>query len=561
MNIEGDMLMKIRLIFIFMLMMGISLAAEPQIDPSYQIDWSKVGVYNVANYGAIPNDALDDAPAIHAAILAAYTAGGGTVDIPPGRFMLATRMAPGLGTDGAFLSPMSHVRIRGAGMGITTLKVADSMRTSTQSCAILFDPDYTSGHICHDFVISDITFDGNAQNNRWYPGWTSYWDRVGAANAGDGIIERCEFTNITGEWCIQVMGASREAGCKNVIIRDNVIRNVCTAAINDSIPDFSCIYTEVWNATVENNIIEPATMVHIAAGIELHSAGSIARNNNIKNLGNGILLGNNGGTVANSQMSATGNRLEVDGMGIVAWGFAGKQFETVDISGNEILMLSTSTSGSYGIIHLYGPLIGRGSSTKHLKIDNNLIIGNATTPPAYGIMVNNVLDGVITRNDIRNTLKSGIYVFSNTTTPRLIVKDNILSQWGIAATSEEYGMTLTVDATIADLQILNNAFSNTLTAATGYGILGYIASGPVVLAKIKGNTFACTLTQKVLITGYSGTSYVRIETEEAAAPTAGQHNVGSICWNTNPSAGGPPGWMCTTTSAPGTWKAMANLAA
>lgn len=36
---------------------------------------------------------------------------------------------------------------------------------------------------------------------------------------------------------------------------------------------------------------------------------------------------------------------------------------------------------------------------------------------------------------------------------------------------------------------------------------------------------------------------------------------GEIVWNSAPSAGGPPGWMCVASGTPGTWKAMANLAA
>ena len=45
-----------------------------------------------------------------------------------------------------------------------------------------------------------------------------------------------------------------------------------------------------------------------------------------------------------------------------------------------------------------------------------------------------------------------------------------------------------------------------------------------------------------------------------AAPTTGSHARGDRCYNTMPSAGGTPGWVCTTAGIPGTWKAMANLA-
>lgn len=50
-------------------------------------------------------------------------------------------------------------------------------------------------------------------------------------------------------------------------------------------------------------------------------------------------------------------------------------------------------------------------------------------------------------------------------------------------------------------------------------------------------------------------------TQGTAAPIAGTWAVGDICWNTTPSAEGVPGWVCTTAGAPGTWKAMAALAA
>lgn len=49
-------------------------------------------------------------------------------------------------------------------------------------------------------------------------------------------------------------------------------------------------------------------------------------------------------------------------------------------------------------------------------------------------------------------------------------------------------------------------------------------------------------------------------TSGAAAPTTGSWARGSIVWNTAPSSGGPPGWVCVTAGSPGTWKAMANLA-
>lgn len=47
---------------------------------------------------------------------------------------------------------------------------------------------------------------------------------------------------------------------------------------------------------------------------------------------------------------------------------------------------------------------------------------------------------------------------------------------------------------------------------------------------------------------------------DTAAPTTGTWERGDIVWNSAPSAGGTPGWMCVAAGTPGTWKAMANLA-
>lgn len=53
---------------------------------------------------------------------------------------------------------------------------------------------------------------------------------------------------------------------------------------------------------------------------------------------------------------------------------------------------------------------------------------------------------------------------------------------------------------------------------------------------------------------YKGLEY------RTAAPTAGDWLQGDVVFNSQPAAGGTPGWMCVTSGTPGTWKAMANLA-
>lgn len=50
-------------------------------------------------------------------------------------------------------------------------------------------------------------------------------------------------------------------------------------------------------------------------------------------------------------------------------------------------------------------------------------------------------------------------------------------------------------------------------------------------------------------------------TTGTAAPSSETWKRGDLCWNSEPSADGTPGWVCITSGSPGTWKAMADLEA
>lgn len=58
-----------------------------------------------------------------------------------------------------------------------------------------------------------------------------------------------------------------------------------------------------------------------------------------------------------------------------------------------------------------------------------------------------------------------------------------------------------------------------------------------------------------------GYSYGLKEAFGTTAPTAGIWQQGDRCWNTGVAAAGVPGWVCVTSGSPGTWKAMAAVAA
>lgn len=68
-------------------------------------------------------------------------------------------------------------------------------------------------------------------------------------------------------------------------------------------------------------------------------------------------------------------------------------------------------------------------------------------------------------------------------------------------------------------------------------------------------------TNSVGVNGSSLAGESRSQLTGTTPPTTGKWRRGDIMWNNNPSASNPSGWMCVTSGTPGTWKAMANLAA
>lgn len=112
-----------------------------------------LAVYNVRDFGARGDGVTDDTKAIQAAINAAHNAGGGSVYVPSGLYILKGNT---LMNSSGCLRLTDNVTIYGDGMGQTTLKVADGW--SGTITGIIRTP---FGVQTHDVGIHDLTLDGN----------------------------------------------------------------------------------------------------------------------------------------------------------------------------------------------------------------------------------------------------------------------------------------------------------------------------------------------------------------------------------------------------------------
>jgi len=121
---------------------------------------------------------------------------------------------------------------------------------------------------------------------------------------------------------------------------------------------------------------------------------------------------------------------------------------------------------------------------------------------------------------------------------------------GVVVQSPQQVKTLTITG--------NNFIDERAPSKITYGV--YISDSNIGYLNYLAGTV-----NSALISVYfeNGTNTINTKTGRwyfSAAPTAGPWSRGNIVWNTLPSSGGPPGWMCVASGTPGTWKAMANLA-
>lgn len=124
------------------------------------------GVYNVKAYGAVGNGTTDDRAAINAAITAANAAGGGTVYMPPGTYLVTAATHPNPSQTGlAGIVNRTSVSLVGAGQSSTIIKLADNQDSAdTTGVQIVTHYDNISGGSDSDMTFRDFTIDGNYAN-------------------------------------------------------------------------------------------------------------------------------------------------------------------------------------------------------------------------------------------------------------------------------------------------------------------------------------------------------------------------------------------------------------
>lgn len=191
------------------------------------------------------------------------------------------------------------------------------------------------------------------------------------------------------------------------------------------------------------------------------------------------------------------------------------------------------------------------------KIDNTPIIGNG------------VQDSVIAQNQFTNICIGSTAevddcaIFLTFQSNKNVITGN---SFGIGANTPRFYVTLQPAGTPSLKIPTGNIITNNMFLRQTSGLFNVInnnSSQDYLCENIVSNNISLASASQGMVSGavYFSNEGASKVVHDNAPPVAGTFAVGDKCWNTVPSAGGTPGWVCTTAGTPGTWKAMANVAA
>lgn len=298
--------------------------------------------FNIVDFGATTGDTTDDTTAIEKALTACADAGGGTVMIPAGTFMLSRR-----GAESPILEMPPNTTLRGQGPA-SILKFTPEVNQGNFWRMIGAPVDGETRNV----VIRDLHLDGSSTHTEYIKGKTP------EHNAGlwfynkDHIIENITVLNVFAEnFSGDCMAFSYN--CRSITIRDCTLRNFirqgiqlggspgsrdylvtgCRDLEHTVRPGGSTIHVEhargLQNVIIEHNQCRKSIL---AGGVD----GMIIRGNTIT----GKLVGN-----GNSNLIVSDNIIRANGTSgsVVQFGYT----KGLTIRGNTILGIDANAVGLY----------------------------------------------------------------------------------------------------------------------------------------------------------------------------------------------------------------------
>ncbi len=443
-------------------------------------------IFQVDSFGAHPGDDNDDTAAIQAAIDAAVSAGGGTIQFGAGIYLIHVNAS----SPNTVLVIHSKLRLLGSSLGSTVIQLA----ADQPAYGAIFGTLWPYAPAVNDFILENITIDSNGQNNPV----SSNVDTFAAGGRlalrlyiSVGARFKISHTLFLNETNVNVV--SFNGGISDVEVANCEFRNVGGGAWDY---DHSTIYTHAVRVWIHDNLFTsrsgPGTPGARTA-IEIHGDDHRLEGNRI----DGYLNGMNVTGVAKSS-----NRILVEhntlvnvyiGMELWSYFYNGNTdqpaLQNVTIRNNQISLAVLPWRLS-GLIYYQSPAAGillepnSDAPIEALEIANNTIdfsptVGAPVSGDSYssGIclwrsakVIGVPVFGVnIVHNRITNALGAGIW--SNAAlvggTSVSAISDNTIINPGRSSLSNGLSMRsgIYVTGNTQDLEILGNTISETVSPA------------------------------------------------------------------------------------------------
>lgn len=462
-------------------------------------------IVSVKDFGAVGNGSTDDTAAINAAILAVNTAGGGTVVVPNGTFMVSPSTVSGIAT------------------GVACIVMRDNVDIDLQGTVKAISGSYGAGAFygmvrCLDTGLSNasITGSGTIDGNRA--------NQIANTQASNIFLPVTYNVNISGISCINANGMGIQfvqpsyptvGATSTACSIENCFVNNCT---NIGIQISHTLF-----ARISNNTITTCTN----NGIDIYGeAGtSVADNGVISVIGNvigGVLVG---------VFVETSNRVSVSGNSINGTTYGVKtnringQPNTIAIVGNTIAntqygVSDTGDSGgilissnSVSVFTTAGVQLGAGTTgnVSYVTLTNNVFSPSTTTTNIVAIAGSQASFNIFRQNYLTDGSHNSANLIVNTATTT-------------AGCTFELPITLTV------IQPVKETYAGGATTSGGTATITVPANkaGKIVIKSTSGGSNYSIWTG-VFVSSTTGTA-VAVSTSTFVA---GQNNVASVTASTS----------------------------
>lgn len=342
--------------------------------------------FDITKFGATPDDATDDTLAIRSAMEACGKAGGGTVVVPKGVFIVSRQKS-----ETPILSIPSKTTVRGEGNG-SVLKF-DAKANASNFWRML-----GSVEDCADITIRDLHLDGANTHAGYVKGKTPEQNHGIFFHRKGGRIERvtvqdCLIENFTGD-CVAF-----SQGCRGFVIRNVTVRNFIRQGIQMGGGKGDGGHLVTGCRDLEHTIKPGGSTIHVEhaeGGKGFQIIGNHCRNSLIAGGGAEDLVVRDNDVIGRIEGNSIKNGLfennRLDGRGtraLMQFGYA----DGLVLRGNTV----RSTEAAVGI-YVWGTSRYNTAPSKNITIEANKL-----DLPGQPISLNGVQGGKVRGNQITNS--------------------------------------------------------------------------------------------------------------------------------------------------------------